>query len=88
MLRQTRGFSANVDRVGTEIDDTVVTARVKAALVGDPGVKGFDFKVETRKGEVELSGFVDNQGQVDGAIEVARGIEGVRTVGNEMSIKK
>ncbi|MEK7230845.1 MAG: BON domain-containing protein [Pseudomonadota bacterium] len=74
--------------VGTEIDDSVVTARVKSALLADPDVKRFDFKVETRKGEVQLSGFVDNQNQIDRAIEVARGIEGVRSVSNEMSIKK
>ena len=87
MLRQTRGFSANVDRVGTEIDDTVVTARVKAALVKDPGVKGFDFKVETRKGEVQLSGFVDSQAQVDQAIVVTRAVEGVKNIDNKVSLK-
>lgn len=46
------------------------------------------FKVETRKAEVQLSGFVDNQGQIDRAIEVTRGIDGVSGVGKEMSIKK
>ena len=74
--------------VGAAIDDTVVTTRVKAALVADPAVKSYGFKVETRKGEVQLSGFVDNQGQIDHAVEVTRGIEGVRTVSNQMSVKK
>lgn len=74
--------------VGTEIDDSVVTTRVKSALLADPDIKSFDFKVETRKGEVQLNGFVDNQSQIDRAIETARGIEGVRSVRNEMSIKK
>ena len=73
--------------MGTEIDDTVVTARVKAALVKDPGVKGFDFKVETRKGEVQLSGFVDSQAQVDQAIVVTRAVEGVKNIDNKVSLK-
>ena len=74
--------------VGNKVDDGIVTAKVKAALVADASVKSLDIAVVTRKGEVQLSGFVDNQGQVDRATEVAHGIEGVRSVSNEMSIKK
>ncbi len=73
--------------VGTEIDDSVVTARVKSALLADPNVKSFDFKVDTRKGEVLLSGFVDNLTQIDRAIEVTRGVEGVKNVQNKVSLK-
>ena len=47
--------------VGTEIDDTVMTTKVKSALLGDHYVKRFDIKVETRKGMVLFSGFVDNR---------------------------
>jgi hyperosmotically inducible protein len=79
----------NADRtVGDKVDDGIVTARVKAAFVADASVKSLDIAVATRKGEVQLSGFVDNQGQIDHAIEVARGIEGVRSVSNQMSVKK
>ena len=74
--------------VGTKLDDGIVTAKVKGALLADVYVKSLDIAVLTRKGEVQLSGFVDSQSQIDGAIEVARGVEGVRTVSNEMSIKK
>jgi hyperosmotically inducible periplasmic protein len=74
--------------VGNKVDDGIVTTKVKAALLADANVKSFDIAVVTRKGEVQLSGFVDNQSQIDRAIEVARGIEGVRSVSNEMSIKK
>lgn len=74
--------------VGNKFDDGIVTTKVKAALIADAYVKSFDIAAVTRKGEVQLSGFVDNQGQIDRAIEVVRGIEGVRTVSNEMSIKK
>ena len=74
--------------VGTEIDDGVVTAKVKSALLADPDIKSFDFKVETRKGEVMLSGFVGNQAQVDRAILIARGVEGVKAVANSMNLKE
>ncbi len=74
--------------VGTEIDDGVVTAKVKSALLADPDVKSFDIKVETHKGEVLLSGFVGNQAQVDRAILVARGVEGVKDVANKMGLKE
>ena len=74
--------------VGNKVDDGIVTARVKAALIADARIKSLDIAVVTRKGEVQMSGFVDNQGQIDRAVEVARGIEGVRTVINEMSVKK
>jgi hyperosmotically inducible protein len=73
--------------VGTVIDDSVITASVKSALLADPDVKSFDLKVETRKGEVMLSGFVDNQMQIDRAIMVARGVSGVTNIDNKMSLK-
>ena len=73
--------------VGTEIDDTVVTTKVKSALLADPAIKSFDLKIETRKGIVQISGFVDNQAQVDGAVTIARAVEGVRSVENMLSLK-
>lgn len=73
--------------VGNEIDDTVVTTRVKSALLADQDVKGFEFKVETRKGIVQLSGFVDNMAMAERAISLTRGIEGVKGVEDGMSIK-
>lgn len=73
--------------VGTDIDDGTITTKVKSALLADADVKSFDIKVETRKGEVQLSGFVDNQAQIDRAIAVAKGVEGVKSVDNKMSLK-
>jgi len=73
--------------IGTQIDDTTVTAKVKSALLADPDIKSFDLKVETRKGTVQLSGFVDNQGQIDRALAAARGVEGVVSVDNGISLK-
>jgi len=74
--------------VGTEIDDGIVTAKVKSALLADPDVKSFELKVETRHGEVMLSGFVGNQAQMDRAIVVARGVQGVKDVANKMDLKE
>lgn len=74
--------------VGNKIDDTVITGRVKSALLSDSSIKSSDIAVVTSKGEVQLSGFVDNRAQIDRAIEVVRAVEGVERVVNEMSIKK
>ena len=83
----TTGTPAPSTTVGTEIDDSVVTTRVKSALLADPDVKSFDFKVETRKGEVQLSGFVDNQAQIDRATAVTRAVAGVKNIDNKLSLK-
>lgn len=74
--------------VGNKVDDGIITGKVKAALLSDPNIKSFDIAVVTRKDEVLLSGYVDNRVQMDRAVEIARGIEGVRLVSNEMSLKK
>lgn len=74
--------------VGTKIDDGVITTQVKAALLADASINGLDINVATRKGEVQLSGFVNNQGQIDRAVAVARTIDGVTQVTNQMSLKK
>ncbi len=74
--------------MGTDIDDTVITTKVKAALLGDDDVKGLDIKVETRKGKVMLSGFVDGQAQIDRAISVTRTVEGVKDTENNMTLRE
>jgi len=74
--------------VGTRIDDSIITSQVKSALLADANIKSLDISVATRKGEVQLSGFVDNKMQIDRAIDLARRIDGVQNVINEMSIKK
>ncbi len=73
--------------VGTEIDDTVITTKVKSALLKGTGLESLDIKVETRKGVVQLSGFVESQNQMDRAMTVAQGIDGVSNVDNKIRIK-
>jgi hyperosmotically inducible protein len=81
------GMAVPTTTVGTNIDDSVITSNVKAVLLGDPDIKSFDFKVETRKGEVLLSGFVDNQMQLDRATAATRAVEGVKAVQNNVILK-
>ena len=83
----TTGAAAPATTVGTEIDDGVLTTRIKSALLDDATVKSFDLKVETRKGEVLLSGFVDNASQMERAVAVTRAISGVKNIENKMSVK-
>jgi len=87
-VRNNMGLKGAARTVGVKVDDGIVTAGVKAALMADEKVKSFDISVVTRKGEVQLSGFVDGQSQMDRAVMVATAVEGVSSVSNEMSIKK
>jgi hyperosmotically inducible protein len=72
---------------GQYIDDTVITAKVKAALIEDPLTKAIEINVETFKGVVQLSGFVISQAAADRAVALARGVDGVKSVKNDMRIK-
>jgi hyperosmotically inducible protein len=74
--------------VGIVVDDSVITAKVKSALIADDDVKAFDISVKTRQGEVVLSGFVDSQSQVDRAVDIASSVGGVKTVSNRLTVKK
>lgn len=73
--------------IGTEIDDAVLTTKVKSAMMADEYVKSLDIKVETFKADVMLSGFVDTQAQMDRSVEVAKAVLGVKNVENKLSIK-
>jgi len=72
---------------GTELDDSIITTKVKTALMTDNAGKGSDTSVETRKGEVLLSGFVDSQAQADREMQLAKGVDGVRSVQNKLMVK-
>jgi hyperosmotically inducible protein len=73
---------------GYEVNDSVVTGKVKAALIADPLTKARQINVETRKGVVQLSGFVDSAEEKSKAAELARSVSGVRDVQNELDIKQ
>ena len=72
---------------GEVIDDSVITTKIKSQLAADEFLKSFQISVETRKGIVELSGFVDSQKAVDKAGQIARGVAGVKSVKNALIVK-
>jgi len=72
---------------GEYIDDSVITAKIKTQLATDDFLKSFQIRVESRKGIVQLSGFVDSQNAIDEAGQIARGVEGVKSVKNDLIVK-
>lgn len=72
---------------GEYIDDTVLTTKVKAAIFNEPSLKSAEINVETFKGVVQLSGFVNSLPDINKAAEVARGVAGVKSVKNDMRLK-
>jgi osmotically-inducible protein OsmY len=75
------------ESTGEYIDDSVITARVKTAIFKEPTLKSAEVNVETFKGVVQLSGFVSSQSDINKAVEIAGGIEGVKSVKNDMQLK-
>lgn len=74
-------------QVGRVIDDSVITTKVKAALIADSVTKAHQIKVETHEGEVLLSGFVDSREARTRAAELARKVEGVQDVNNKIEVR-
>lgn len=72
---------------GEYIDDSVITTRVKAAIFNEPTLKAAEINVETFKGEVQLSGFINSKEDMDKAVELTRSISGVDSVKNDMRLK-
>ena len=75
------------ESTGEYVDDSVITNKVKTQLAADDFLKSFQISVETRKGIVELSGFVDSQKAKDKAEQIARGVDGVKSVKNALIVK-
>lgn len=72
---------------GEYLDDSVITTKVKAAIFNEPSLKSSEINVETFKGVVQLSGFVTSRADIGKAVEVARGVNGVKSVRNDMRLK-
>jgi osmotically-inducible protein OsmY len=77
----------NRESTGEYVDDSVITTKVKTAIFNEPSLKVFQISVETFKGEVRLSGFVDSEHSVSKAGEVAGKVAGVRSVRNNLAVK-
>lgn len=72
---------------GDLIDDSTITTKVKTALLGDPDVKGTQVSVETFKGTVQLSGFADTAKAKSRAEDLAKRVEGVKAVKNDILVR-
>jgi osmotically-inducible protein OsmY len=89
VLMVTFGCAATRTHEGTGqyVDDSVITTKVKAAVLGEPGLKVSEINVETFKGVVQLSGFVSSRDDIKSAIRVASAVDGVKSVKNDMQLK-
>jgi osmotically-inducible protein OsmY len=72
---------------GEYVDDSVVTGKVKAAILNEPSLSSAEINVETFKGVVQLSGFVNSRADINKAVAVARSVSGVSSVKNDMRLK-
>jgi osmotically-inducible protein OsmY len=79
--------SRTQESTGEYFDDSTITAKVKAEILGDPSLKVFQVNVETFKGVVQLSGFVDSAQSASRAAVVASGVSGVKSVRNNLIVK-
>lgn len=75
------------ESTGQYVEDTAITTKVKAAVFNEPTLKSSEINVETYKGVVQLSGFVSDEADTRKAVEVARNVNGVKSVKNDMRVK-
>ncbi len=79
--------TSNKESTGQYIDNSVITSKVKTAIFNEPTLKSMQINVESFKGEVQLSGFVNSAQSVKKAGEIARGVDGVKSVKNDLVVK-
>jgi len=75
------------EATGQYVDDSVITTKIKSAILGEPGLKVSEINVETFKGVVQLSGFVSSRADIKDAVRVASAVSGVKSVTNDMKLK-
>ena len=73
---------------GQYVDDVTITSKVKANLLDDERVDGHDDNVDSTNGVVKLSGWASTTAEVRTASEIARSVDGVRSVNNDLQVKK
>ncbi|MBU1437588.1 MAG: BON domain-containing protein [Gammaproteobacteria bacterium] len=81
------GSTYNKEGTGEYFDDSVITSKVKTAIFAEETLKVAEINVETFKGVVQLSGFVNSRQDIDKAVSVARQVKGVTSVKNDMRVK-
>jgi osmotically-inducible protein OsmY len=75
------------ESTGEHFDDTVITTKVKASIMGDSKLKVLQIGVETFRGVVQLSGFVNSNEAATRAVDLARRVKGVKQVNNSLIVK-
>ena len=73
--------------IPSDVRDKAITAKVKAAMFADADLKSSEFRVITNNGEVQLTGIVNSQASKGKAVEIARNVEGVKSVQDDMQLK-
>jgi len=83
------GYKVGTDErsVGSQVSDASITATIKARLVKEPGIRALNIDVDSVDGHVTLTGIVKNTRQAQRAAEIARGVEGVKSVKNNLRVK-
>lgn len=79
--------TATRESTGEYIDDTAITAKVKAAILDDPTLKVLQINVETYRGTVQLSGFVESRAMAGRAVAAARRVAGVKGIRDDMRVR-
>jgi osmotically-inducible protein OsmY len=85
--KKSAASTAKKESVGEYVDDSVITTKVKAAVLEDASLNSSEINVETSKGRVQLSGFVSSRADINTAVKIAKGVKGVKSVKNDMIVK-
>ena len=81
------GSTPQQSSTGQYLDDSVITTKVKTAIFNEPSLKVNQITVETYKSVVQLTGFVDSAASMDKAVAIARSVQGVSSVKNDMRLR-
>jgi len=79
--------SRGQETTGAYIDDTTITTQVKSRMLDNPNVAGTSISVETLNGTVMLSGFAKSAAEKDAAERIARDVNGVKSVKNQIAVR-
>jgi hyperosmotically inducible protein len=80
-------MATTTQKAGDKVDDAAITTKVKTALMAEPGLRSLEINVDTRDNVVTLNGTVDSQEKKQRAMQIAQGVEGVKSVSDNLVVK-
>ena len=80
-------MATTAQKAGDKVDDAAITTKVKTALMAEPGLRSLEINVDTRDNVVTLNGTVDSQEKKQRAMQIAQGVEGVKSVSDNLVVK-